>query len=53
MHRAKLEEDYHVIYLVFGDYKMKNPDKAKAMLLENLRIISEHKRRSLTAEQLR
>ncbi|WAR22706.1 hypothetical protein MAR_036375 [Mya arenaria] len=32
---------------------MKHPDKAHAMLLENLRIISEHRRRSIAIENLR
>ena len=50
--------DHHV-YIVMLDHQklawntMKHPDKARAMLLENLRIISEHRRRSMTIEQLR
>ncbi|XP_061166113.1 potassium voltage-gated channel subfamily B member 1-like isoform X3 [Saccostrea echinata] len=32
---------------------MKNPEKAQVMLLENLRIISEHRRRSLAADHYR
>ena len=32
---------------------MKHPDKAQVMLLENLRIISEHRRRSLAADHYR
>lgn len=36
-----------------ADCTMKHPDKAQVMLLENLRIISEHRRRSLAADHYR
>ncbi|KAH3695129.1 hypothetical protein DPMN_082585, partial [Dreissena polymorpha] len=32
---------------------MKHPDKAQAMLLENLRIISEHRQRTMLLERQR
>ena len=42
-----------IIHGVLWVVNMKHPDKAHAMLLDNLRIISEHRRRSMAIENIR